>query len=204
VIRPAHLGPRISALVDGELGHQERDRALAHIAHCPSCRAALEEERRVKDRLATAPTPPASPALTARLLGLAEPGDPMPPRERRMPLTPVVPTLPAPGRGRGATRRPGDRADPRRPGRLRSSSRPSRRARYAAVTAVSAVGLVLGTAFMAGAAPQPRGTPVLPPTAQLSVEHAATTSGQPLGDPAFDAVTASYGGLYFTPRATGR
>ena len=112
MIRPAHLGPRISALVDGELGHQERDRALAHVANCPSCRAALEEERRVKDRLASAHTPPASPALTARLLGLAEPGDPMPPRERRMPLAPVVPTLPAPGRGRGETRRPGDRADP--------------------------------------------------------------------------------------------
>ena len=29
-----HLGPRISALVDGELGHEARDRALAHVAHC--------------------------------------------------------------------------------------------------------------------------------------------------------------------------
>ncbi|MEP6761989.1 MAG: zf-HC2 domain-containing protein [Sporichthyaceae bacterium] len=203
MIRPDHLGQRISALVDGELGHQERDRALAHIAHCPSCRAALEDERLVKDRIASAPIPPASPALTARLLGLAQPGDPMPPRERRMPLAPVVPTLPAPGRRRGATR-PGDRDDPRRPGRLRATPLRSRRARYAAVTAVSAVGLMLGTAFLAGAAPQQPGAPVLPPSAELSVEHAATTSGQPLGDPAFDAVTASYGGLYFAPRATGR
>jgi len=199
VIRPQHLGERISALVDGELGHQERDRALAHIAHCPPCRSQLEEERRVKDRLATAPAPPASPALSARLLALAEPGEPMPPRERRMPLTPVVPTLPAPGRGR-----PGGRTDPRGPGRLRASTPRRRRARYTAATAVSAVGLVLGTAFMAGAAPQQPGAPVLPPAAELSVEHAATTSGQPLGDPAFDAVTASVGGLYFAPQATGR
>ncbi len=203
MIRPQHLGQRLSALVDGELGHQERDRALAHIAHCPACRSQLEEERRVKDRLA-APTPPASPALTARLLGLAEPGEPMPPRERRMPLAPVVPTLPAPGRGRGLTR-PGGRTDPRRPGRVRASTSRSRRARYTAAAAVSAVGLVLGAAFMAGGPPQQQpGAPVLPPAAELSVEHAATTSGQPLGDPAFDAVTASVGGLYFAPRATGR
>lgn len=201
MIRPQHLGQRISALVDGELGHQERDRALAHIAHCPACRSQLEEERRVKDRLATAPAPPPSPALTARLLGLAEPGEPMPPRERRMPLTPVVPTLPAPGGGRG---RPRGRTDPRGPGRLRGRTPRSRRARYTAATAVSAVGLVLGAAFMAGAAPQQPGAPVLPPAAELSVEHAATTSGQPLGDPAFDAVTASFGGLDFAPRATGR
>ena len=120
-----------------------------------------------------------------------------------MPLTPLVPTLPAPGRGRGLTR-PRGRTDARRPGRLRSSTTRSRRARYTAATAVSAVALLVGAAFMAGAAPQQPGAPVLPPAAELSVEHAATTSGQPLGDPAFDAVTASFGGLYFAPQATGR
>jgi anti-sigma factor RsiW len=203
VIRPQHLGQRISALVDGELGHQVRDRALAHIAHCPSCRVQLEEERHLKDRLATAPTPPGSSALTARLLGLADPGEPMPPRERRMPLTPVVPTLPAPGRGRGPTR-PGGRNEPRRPGRLRAGPARSRRARYTAASAVSAGGLLVAAAFMAGAAPPQPGAPVLPPAAELSVEHVATTSGQPLGDPAFDAVTASFGGLYVAPQATGR
>ena len=49
-----HLGPRISALVDGELGHEARDRALAHVAHCPTCRESLESERAVKDLLAAA------------------------------------------------------------------------------------------------------------------------------------------------------
>ncbi len=201
MIRPEHLGQRISALVDGELGHEARDRALAHIAHCVSCRAALEEERQVKDRLATAPSPPASPQLTARLRALAEPGDPLPPLARRMPLAPVVPTLPAPGGRRpGRRNRPDGRADSRGPG---NRSR-SRRARYAAATAVSVAGLVLATAFLAGAAPQQPGTPVLPPAAELTVEHAATTSGLPLSDPAFDAVTASFGGLTVPPRATGR
>ena len=201
-MRPEHLGQRISALVDGELGHEARDRALAHIAHCPSCRSALEEERQVKGRLATAPSPPASPQLTARLRALAEPGDPLPPPARRMPLAPVVPTLPAPGGSRrpGRRNRPDGRGDSRGPGtRVRT-----RRARYAAATAVSAAGLVLATAFLAGGAPQQPGTPVLPPAAELTVEHAATTSGLPLSDPAFDAVTASFGGLTFPPRATGR
>jgi len=200
VIRPEHLGQRISALVDGELGHAARDRALAHIAHCPSCRAALEEERRVKDRLTAAPAPPASPELTARLRALAEPGDPLPPRERRMPLTPLVPTLPAPGRPRtGRSSRPDGRRDSTRPG----SRGTTRRVRYTAAAA-SAAGLMLVTAFLAGAAPQTPGTPVLPPAAEISVEHAATTSGLPLSDPAFGAVTASFGGLTFPPRASGR
>ena len=69
----------------------------------------------------------------------------------------------------------------------------NRRVRYAAVGAVSFAGLMLGTAFAAGGS-QP-GTPVLPPTAELSTEHTAATSGLPLRDPAFDAVTTSFGGL---------
>ena len=198
MIRPEHLGPRISALVDGELGHQARDRALAHIAHCSSCHAALEQERKVKDRLAAASAPPASPELGRRLRALAEPGDPMPPRDRAMPLAPLVPTLPPPGRGRGSSAS-GSRRDARRPGARGSA----RRARYAAATALSVVGLMLGTAFVAGGSPAQPGTPVLPPAAELSAEHAATTSGLPLSDPAFDAVTASFGGLSF-PQAPDR
>jgi hypothetical protein len=54
-------------------------------------------------------------------------------------------------------------------------------------------GLVLGTAFAAGGSAG--AAAVVPPAAELSVEHAATTSGLPLGDPAFTAVTASFGGL---------
>jgi anti-sigma factor RsiW len=202
VIRPEHLGPRISALVDGELGHGARDRALAHIAHCSSCRAALEEERRIKDRLSAAPAPPASAELTARLHALSDPGDPLPPRERRMPLAPLVPTLPAPGRRlrSGRAGRPGGRGDATRPGGRGTT----RRVRYTAAAAASAAGVMLVTAFLAGAAPQEPGNPVLPPAAELSVEHAATTSGLPLSDPAFDAVTASFGGLTFPPRAPGR
>jgi putative zinc finger protein len=184
-----HLGPRVSPLVDGELGHEARDRALAHVAHCPICREALEAERSIKSLLSSAATPEPSDRLLADLRGLAEPGEPLGPRSRPMPLGPVVPTLPPPGRGPLGRRR-----DSRRP---MTGGRTTRvvRARYAAAGALSVAGLVLGTAFAAGGSGA-TGTPaVVPPAAELSVEHAATTSGLPLGDPAFTAVTASFGGL---------
>ncbi|MFG2005871.1 anti-sigma factor family protein [Spirillospora sp. NPDC048911] len=45
------LGERLTALVDGELGHEERDRALAHLARCERCRAEADALRRLKGRL---------------------------------------------------------------------------------------------------------------------------------------------------------
>ncbi|MFI0452929.1 anti-sigma factor family protein [Actinomadura sp. 6N118] len=45
------LGERLTALVDGELGHEERDRALAHLARCERCRAEADALRRIKGRL---------------------------------------------------------------------------------------------------------------------------------------------------------
>ena len=35
----SHLGASVSALVDGELDHPQRERVLAHLAHCLPCRA---------------------------------------------------------------------------------------------------------------------------------------------------------------------
>lgn len=179
-----HLGARVSALVDGQLGSSERDRALSHVAHCATCRAAVDVERSIKALLAGSPRPTLSDGLLASLHGLAEPGGPVSPRPRSMPLGPVVPTLPPPGRGPFGSRR-----DSRRPARARRVQR----VRYAAAGAVSVAGLVLGTAFAAGGGVG--AVPVVPPAAELSVEHAATASGLPLGDPAFTAVTASFGGL---------
>ncbi|MGZ4592720.1 MAG: anti-sigma factor family protein [Actinomycetes bacterium] len=185
-----HLGPRVSALVDGQLGHEARDRALAHVAHCDTCRGALEAERAIKSLLDSTPTPQPSERLLAALHGMAEPGGPVGPRTRPMPLGPVVPTLPPPGRGPLGRRR-----DSRRPAAGSGRTTRSTRARYVAVGALSVAGLVLGTAFAAGGSGA-TGTPaVVPPAAELSVEHAATTAGLPLGDPAFTAVTASFGGL---------
>ena len=98
-----HLGDRIAALADGELSHHARDRALAHVAHCADCRAALDAQRAVKDLLGNAGSPRPGPDTVAALHALASPGGPLPPRARTMPLGALVPDLPAPGRGpRGA------------------------------------------------------------------------------------------------------
>lgn len=172
-----HLGDRIAALADGELSHHARDRALAHVAHCADCRAALDAQRAVKDLLGNAGSPRPGPDTVAALHALASPGGPLPPRARTMPLGALVPDLPAPGRGpRGARR------DTRRPG-----VRMPRRAGTVTVGALSLAGLFLGTAFVAGGA-QPSAR-VVPPAAELSVEHGRTSGAVTVGDPAFGLMT---------------
>ncbi len=47
-----HLGPRVSALLDGQLPPEEADRAWAHVHACHACRDAVEREGWVKTRLA--------------------------------------------------------------------------------------------------------------------------------------------------------
>ncbi|GAB3688895.1 anti-sigma factor family protein [Nocardiopsis oceani] len=46
-----HLGERLSALIDGELGAAEHERALIHLAKCESCRFEADMTRRLKRRL---------------------------------------------------------------------------------------------------------------------------------------------------------
>jgi len=47
-----HLGPSVSALVDGQLDDESTERAWAHVMHCPACRRAVEREGWVKRQLA--------------------------------------------------------------------------------------------------------------------------------------------------------
>lgn len=65
-----HLGDRLAALVDGELGHDARERVLAHLATCPKCKAEADAQRRLKSVFAQAAPPPPSEGLLARLQGL--------------------------------------------------------------------------------------------------------------------------------------
>ncbi|UNZ17459.1 zf-HC2 domain-containing protein [Streptomyces sp. 891-h] len=62
-----HLGDRLAALVDGELGHDARERVLAHLATCQGCKAEADAQRRLKNVFADAPPPPPSAGLLARL-----------------------------------------------------------------------------------------------------------------------------------------
>jgi anti-sigma factor RsiW len=46
-----HLGPRISALLDGQLSPAEEERAWSHVHSCHQCRDEVEREGWVKTRL---------------------------------------------------------------------------------------------------------------------------------------------------------
>jgi hypothetical protein len=75
----AHLGTRISALLDGQLPPQEAERAWAHVHTCHFCRDAVEREGWVKTRLAglSMDAGGAPDGLKGSLLGMP-PGDALP------------------------------------------------------------------------------------------------------------------------------
>ena len=180
----SHLGDRLSALVDGELGGAERDRALAHLAACEQCRTEAAELRVLKQKLrGLMDGAPAEAAMTSRLIAMTGPGGPMPPRRR------LLRVVPGPGRIRRSA--PGPVAS--RPG----SGRPvkpwpgPRRRRYLVLGTVSLV-VGLGTAaFTAGgggdAAPGPR---ITPSVEMYSVEHAITTGEVPFPAPTAESSSA--------------
>ncbi|MET8002378.1 anti-sigma factor family protein [Nonomuraea glycinis] len=153
----AHLGERVSALVDGELSHAERERALAHLTFCADCRREVDSTRALKSRLRSLDHPPMPADLTMSLLRMSEPGGPLPPRERPFP-TRTFGGVPIPGPhsiapldnrpGRGA--HGGASSGPGRGGRRRRTT-------YVAVSVVSAA-VALGTFFAVSGAAQ-QGTP---------------------------------------------
>lgn len=65
-----HLGDRLAALIDGELSHESRERVLAHLATCWSCKAEADAQRRVKSVFADVAPPAPSAGFLARLQGL--------------------------------------------------------------------------------------------------------------------------------------
>src|SRR6516225_3317950 len=175
----SHLGDRLSALVDGELGGAELDRAHAHLAGCEPCRIEAAELRALKQKLrGLMDGAPAEAAMTRRLIAMTGPGGPVPPRHR---LLRVVPgRRPAAG---PASSRPGSGPAPKTPGTLKPWPS-ARRRRYLVLGTVSLV-VGLGTAaFTVGgggdAAPGPK---VTPPVEMYSVEHAITTGEVPFPGP---------------------
>ena len=66
----SHLGHRLSALIDGELSHAQRERVLAHLARCQSCRREAAALRALKQRMHALGEATAGTALTDRLVAL--------------------------------------------------------------------------------------------------------------------------------------
>ena len=67
----SHLGRWLSALVDGELEGEERDRVLNHVAGCAGCRQEANSMRALKRRLTALGDSSAEPAIAGRLIELA-------------------------------------------------------------------------------------------------------------------------------------
>lgn len=70
----SHLGERLSALIDGELSHAQRERVLAHLARCEPCRHEAAALRMLKQRMHALGEATANTALTDRLVALGAPG----------------------------------------------------------------------------------------------------------------------------------
>lgn len=71
----SHLGRRLSALVDSELGDDERDQAFSHLVSCEACRAEVAALRTLKQRMRGLGEATADGALTRRLIALEERAD---------------------------------------------------------------------------------------------------------------------------------
>ncbi|MDA0563007.1 zf-HC2 domain-containing protein [Streptomonospora sp. S1-112] len=223
-----HLGERLSALVDGELGHAERDRALIHLAGCENCRFEAEMLRQLKRRLHRLDTPEPSMDFLGRLSALSGPpaGPPADPPAAGPPamggpggfgsLPPLGSSRPL---GGGLPRTvdgtalavadPAPAPEPARPARERRTRRPRplsvlrprwERTRFA-VAGASVVAVALGTAFVAGGDPG-EGPVVEPELSDYAVEHAVTARQAPVPD--LDAGTSVVTtALEDTPPATG-
>jgi hypothetical protein len=170
------LGARIADLADGRLPAAEAERAYAHVAVCPDCRAALEAQRAARRRLGSAEQPSVAPPsdLFDRLLGIAE----------------GAPAIPVQG---GAGVRPGGAAGAH-PASARVRSRRVRRGR---VVIAGAAGVVAVAAAVAVGVPNAvsgivtsRPPSVAPVVDTFTDEHAVTADQVPFTGPRI--VTVGY------------
>jgi hypothetical protein len=153
----SHLGERLSALIDGELSHQQRERVLAHLAHCAPCRQEAAALRTLKQRMHALGEAIADTALTDRLIAVAGVARPAPWRRRfRLADRRSIPGVP---RHRWPVR-------------------------SLAVAGLTLAGLgVPAAAFMAGGAQPESGPSVTPAIDTYVVQHEISTGNAPVAQP---------------------
>jgi anti-sigma factor RsiW len=183
-----HPMDKLSAVVDGELDHDSRDKVLGHLVGCDTCRAEVDAQRRLKARMATVESPDPSTDLMQRLMGVSS-FSPELREEVRPVLTPAVALFPQ----RSAF--PAGRTGRTRPGVARPTRSRRRAGVLGAAGSAAAVASLLGTAFVVGDPARSEQPPALqqPPMASYSSDHASTTGGAPFADPV--ALLNSYNGV---------
>ncbi|MBT2471391.1 zf-HC2 domain-containing protein [Streptomyces sp. ISL-66] len=175
-----HLGDRLAALVDGELGHDARERVLAHLATCPKCKAEADAQRRLKTLFVESAPPPLSAGLLARLQGLPG-GSPDGPSGPSGPTGP--PSAAGPFSSFGYV--PSAAAAPQRGFPIHEVGRSRRRLAFAAAGAVSFAAIALGGSLpldaiepnARGEAPAARTGPVVPVFDAVARENRIPRSG---------------------------
>jgi hypothetical protein len=184
----AHIGDLAAALVDDQLEQGTRNLVLLHLGCCAGCRADVEEQRQLKARLHALGTPGLPCGLIARLGALSDPALPDEGplhdllADESEPLATVLPI-----------------ASPLQAAGRSSMMRNPARGRRMLVGAASLLLVGAGTAVAVGGDGQT--APAGPSTSTFSTSFSTPltgtpgspkTSGMPLTDPAFGAVTASF------------
>ncbi len=191
-----HLGERVAALVDGELDHDARDRAVAHLVRCQECRSAVDEQRRLKSRIRELSVTEPSAALLSTLfeIGLPPAAYPAESAGHRQRLESVA-AMSLPFRSHLDPRLSAvDLLADRSIAHDRRTTDRRRRAGLvmAGAGSVSAAVLGLSYALGGGASQGPSPEPVAPPVGQFSAEFAGSNDGLPFSDPAVDAYSVSW------------
>jgi anti-sigma factor RsiW len=173
-----HPLEKLSAVVDGELDHDSRDKVLSHLVGCDTCRSEVDAQRRLKARLAATAAPDPSVDLMQRLMGVSS-FSTEPREEIRPVLTPAFSLSPQ----RSAF--PAARNDATRPG-SRTATRSRRRTGVlGAAGSAAAMASLLGTAFVLGDPARSEQPPALqpPPVTSFSADHAGAGVGTTFADP---------------------
>ncbi|MGV8965914.1 MAG: anti-sigma factor family protein [Cellulomonas sp.] len=162
-----HLGTWVSALVDGQLGPADAERALAHVAACPACAHQLAVARQARQALSVVHDVEPAPDLTARLLALG--------------ADPQLKTPGQGGQGNGGERRPvlplgmSAYAVPARA--LSGDLMPRRRTGFrVAVGSLTSIGVAAVGLFLLG--DEPLVVPSAHPAEALSILGRATGPGE--------------------------
>jgi anti-sigma factor RsiW len=184
----SHLGRRLSALIDGELGDAERDQAHAHLVSCDDCRAEAAALRTLKRRVHNLGETSADSALTRRLIALEELAQAaQPPAATRARFAfpafsgpGALTRPPAPGSVFGWPGEPAAMAAGPLGGTPPTAGRGRGHTRYVVAGAVAALAVGLGAASFAAGGERMPGPTVTPEVDVYNAQHAEMTGELPL------------------------